>query len=76
MYILPSFVLYILHFPKVFLSSSLLHESSLLVTVLDSFHFDHQTLSREMEAAKAREGELRIRSVLCAFIFLLLYKTC
>uniref|UniRef100_A0AAX7VDC5 UTP20 small subunit processome component n=1 Tax=Astatotilapia calliptera TaxID=8154 RepID=A0AAX7VDC5_ASTCA len=30
---------------------------SLLVTVLEAFHFDHQTLSREMEAAKAREGE-------------------
>ncbi|KAL7370997.1 hypothetical protein ABVT39_016013 [Epinephelus coioides] len=30
---------------------------SLLVTVLESFHFDHQTLSREMEAAKAREAE-------------------
>ncbi|XP_067437955.1 small subunit processome component 20 homolog [Thunnus thynnus] len=29
---------------------------SLLVTVLDAFHFDHQTLSREMEAAKAREA--------------------
>ncbi|XP_051247965.1 small subunit processome component 20 homolog isoform X2 [Dicentrarchus labrax] len=29
---------------------------SLLVTVLESFHFDHQTLSREMEAAKAREA--------------------
>ncbi|KAJ4924558.1 hypothetical protein JOQ06_003513 [Pogonophryne albipinna] len=28
---------------------------SLLLTVLDAFHFDHQTLSREMEAAKARE---------------------
>ncbi|XP_068162452.1 small subunit processome component 20 homolog [Antennarius striatus] len=28
---------------------------SLLVTVLEAFHFDHQTLSREMEAAKARE---------------------
>uniref|UniRef100_A0A671YHV5 UTP20 small subunit processome component n=1 Tax=Sparus aurata TaxID=8175 RepID=A0A671YHV5_SPAAU len=30
---------------------------SLLVTVLEAFHFDHETLSREMEAAKAREGE-------------------
>ncbi|XP_075932289.1 small subunit processome component 20 homolog [Anarhichas minor] len=30
---------------------------SLLVTVLEAFHFDHQTLSREMEAAKAREAE-------------------
>ncbi|XP_056223520.1 small subunit processome component 20 homolog [Seriola aureovittata] len=29
---------------------------SLLVTVLDAFHFDHHTLSREMEAAKAREA--------------------
>uniref|UniRef100_A0A1A8IIM6 UTP20, small subunit (SSU) processome component, homolog n=3 Tax=Nothobranchius kuhntae TaxID=321403 RepID=A0A1A8IIM6_NOTKU len=29
---------------------------SLLITVLESFHFDHQTLSREMEAAKAREA--------------------
>uniref|UniRef100_A0A665TDQ2 UTP20 small subunit processome component n=1 Tax=Echeneis naucrates TaxID=173247 RepID=A0A665TDQ2_ECHNA len=28
---------------------------SLLITVLEAFHFDHQTLSREMEAAKARE---------------------
>lgn len=30
---------------------------SLLVTVLEAFHFDHQTLSREIEAAKTREGE-------------------
>lgn len=29
---------------------------SLLVTVLEAFHFDHKTLSREMEAAKAREA--------------------
>ncbi|XP_017285401.1 small subunit processome component 20 homolog isoform X2 [Kryptolebias marmoratus] len=29
---------------------------SLLVSVLDAFRFDHQTLSREMEAAKAREA--------------------
>uniref|UniRef100_A0A3P9K9E8 UTP20 small subunit processome component n=1 Tax=Oryzias latipes TaxID=8090 RepID=A0A3P9K9E8_ORYLA len=29
----------------------------LLVAVLQSFHFDHQTLSREMEAAKAREAD-------------------
>ncbi|XP_028307568.1 small subunit processome component 20 homolog [Gouania willdenowi] len=29
---------------------------SLLVNVLEAFHFDHQTLSREMEAAKAREA--------------------
>lgn len=29
---------------------------SLLVTVLEAFHFDHETLSKEMEAAKAREG--------------------
>uniref|UniRef100_A0A4W6DX27 UTP20 small subunit processome component n=1 Tax=Lates calcarifer TaxID=8187 RepID=A0A4W6DX27_LATCA len=29
---------------------------SLLVTALEAFHFDHQTLSREMEAAKAREA--------------------
>ncbi|KAM9327768.1 small subunit processome component 20 homolog [Pholidichthys leucotaenia] len=29
---------------------------SLLVTVLEAFRFDHQTLSREMEAAKAREA--------------------
>ncbi|XP_040003243.1 small subunit processome component 20 homolog isoform X2 [Xiphias gladius] len=28
---------------------------SLLVTVLEAFHFDHQTLSREMEAANTRE---------------------
>lgn len=28
---------------------------SLLVTVLEAFHFDHETLSKEMEAAKARE---------------------
>uniref|UniRef100_A0A3Q3Q499 Uncharacterized protein n=1 Tax=Monopterus albus TaxID=43700 RepID=A0A3Q3Q499_MONAL len=34
---------------------------SLLVTVLEAFHFDHQTLSREMEAAKAREaGSVKI----------------
>ncbi|CAN9508305.1 unnamed protein product [Ophioblennius macclurei] len=30
---------------------------SLLVTVLEAFHFDHETLSKEMEAAKAREAE-------------------
>ncbi|XP_028278623.1 small subunit processome component 20 homolog [Parambassis ranga] len=30
---------------------------SLLVTVLEAFHFDHKTLSREMEAAKAREAD-------------------
>ncbi|KAM4711892.1 small subunit processome component 20 homolog isoform 2-T2 [Anableps anableps] len=30
---------------------------SLLVTVLEAFHFDHQTLSREMEAARTREAE-------------------
>uniref|UniRef100_A0A3B3Y953 Uncharacterized protein n=1 Tax=Poecilia mexicana TaxID=48701 RepID=A0A3B3Y953_9TELE len=29
----------------------------LLVTVLEAFHFDHQTLSREMEAARAREAK-------------------
>ncbi|KAM4569832.1 small subunit processome component 20 homolog [Odontesthes bonariensis] len=29
---------------------------SLLITVLEAFHFDHQTLSREIEAAKAREA--------------------
>lgn len=29
---------------------------SLLVTVLEAFHFDHETLNKEMEAAKAREG--------------------
>ncbi|XP_034018840.1 small subunit processome component 20 homolog isoform X2 [Thalassophryne amazonica] len=29
---------------------------SLLVSVLEAFHFDHQTLSREMEAAKVREA--------------------
>ncbi|XP_026183080.1 small subunit processome component 20 homolog [Mastacembelus armatus] len=29
---------------------------SLLITVLEAFHFDHQTLSKEMEAAKAREA--------------------
>uniref|UniRef100_A0A673BJE7 UTP20 small subunit processome component n=1 Tax=Sphaeramia orbicularis TaxID=375764 RepID=A0A673BJE7_9TELE len=28
---------------------------SLLVTVLEAYHFDHQTLSKEMEAAEARE---------------------
>uniref|UniRef100_A0A3Q1ECN8 UTP20 small subunit processome component n=1 Tax=Acanthochromis polyacanthus TaxID=80966 RepID=A0A3Q1ECN8_9TELE len=30
---------------------------SLLVTVLEAFHFDHQTLSKEIEAAKAREDD-------------------
>uniref|UniRef100_A0A668AJM1 UTP20 small subunit processome component n=1 Tax=Myripristis murdjan TaxID=586833 RepID=A0A668AJM1_9TELE len=29
---------------------------TLLVTVLDAFHFDHQTLSREMEAAKTDDN--------------------
>lgn len=31
--------------------------SSLLLTVLDAFHFDHETLSKEIEAAKNRETE-------------------
>uniref|UniRef100_A0A8C9YSM5 UTP20 small subunit processome component n=1 Tax=Sander lucioperca TaxID=283035 RepID=A0A8C9YSM5_SANLU len=31
--------------------------ASLLVTVLEAFHFDHETLNREMEAAKAREAD-------------------
>ncbi|XP_030197933.1 small subunit processome component 20 homolog isoform X1 [Gadus morhua] len=30
---------------------------SLLVTVLEAFHFEHKTLTKEMEAAKAREAE-------------------
>ncbi|KAJ0012510.1 hypothetical protein NQD34_016844 [Periophthalmus magnuspinnatus] len=30
---------------------------SLLVTVLEAFHFDHETLSKEIEAAEAREDE-------------------
>jgi len=38
------------------LTFPLLPCSSLLITVLDAFHFDHQTLTREMDAAKAREG--------------------
>ncbi|XP_056878552.1 small subunit processome component 20 homolog [Takifugu flavidus] len=34
---------------------------SLLVTVLEAFHFDHETLIREMEAAKSREiGSSRV----------------
>uniref|UniRef100_A0A3P8T3I9 UTP20 small subunit processome component n=1 Tax=Amphiprion percula TaxID=161767 RepID=A0A3P8T3I9_AMPPE len=36
---------------------------SLLVTVLEAFHFDHQTLSKEMEAAKAREASVVIKSI-------------
>ncbi|XP_008314156.1 small subunit processome component 20 homolog [Cynoglossus semilaevis] len=34
---------------------------TLLVTVLEAFHFDHQTLSREIEAAKAREEAARVQ---------------
>lgn len=40
---------------------------SLLVTVLEAFHFDHQTLSREMEAAKARDGEGSASSLMTLF---------
>lgn len=31
-------------------------DPSLLITVLEAFHFDHETLNREMEAAKSRES--------------------
>lgn len=34
--------------------TSMLCCCSLLVTVLEAFHFDHQTLSKEVEAAKNR----------------------
>lgn len=34
---------------------------SLLVTVLEAFHFDHETLTSEMEAAKSREGESHLK---------------
>lgn len=30
---------------------------SLLVIVLDAFHFDHQTMSKEIEAAKSKEAD-------------------
>ena len=38
---------------------NILSSCSLLVTILEGFHFDHDTLNREMEAAKtrAKEGE-------------------
>uniref|UniRef100_A0A8C7G5K8 UTP20 small subunit processome component n=1 Tax=Oncorhynchus kisutch TaxID=8019 RepID=A0A8C7G5K8_ONCKI len=35
---------------------------SLLVTVLEAFHFDHDTLEREMEAAKTREEVAAVES--------------
>lgn len=72
--ILPTFCFNILNHDAVNSqkSSSAFLFSSLLVTVLESFHFDHQTLSREMEAAKAREGELLIISACISS----LYETC
>lgn len=33
------------------------HWHSLLLTVLDAFHFDHESLSKEIEAAKKKKTE-------------------
>lgn len=51
------YLYYLKHFIHVLQTSQVEQKLavSLLLTVLDAFHFDHQTLSREMEAAKARE---------------------
>ncbi|KAM4615221.1 small subunit processome component 20 homolog [Polymixia lowei] len=47
------------HFIHILQTSQAEHKLSvsLLITVLEAFHFDHQTLSREMEAAEARAKE-------------------
>ncbi|XP_069376458.1 small subunit processome component 20 homolog isoform X3 [Paralichthys olivaceus] len=52
------YLYYLKHFVHILQTSQIEQKLavSLLVTVLEAFHFDHQTLSREMEAAKAREA--------------------
>uniref|UniRef100_A0A3P8W978 UTP20 small subunit processome component n=1 Tax=Cynoglossus semilaevis TaxID=244447 RepID=A0A3P8W978_CYNSE len=51
------YLYYLKHFVHVLQTSQAEQKLGvLLVTVLEAFHFDHQTLSREIEAAKAREG--------------------
>uniref|UniRef100_A0A3Q2C7Z2 UTP20 small subunit processome component n=1 Tax=Cyprinodon variegatus TaxID=28743 RepID=A0A3Q2C7Z2_CYPVA len=50
------YLYYLKHFVHILQTSQAEQKLAvLLVTVLEAFHFDHQTLSREMEAAKARE---------------------
>uniref|UniRef100_A0A3P9PDG0 UTP20 small subunit processome component n=1 Tax=Poecilia reticulata TaxID=8081 RepID=A0A3P9PDG0_POERE len=50
------YLYYLKHFVHILQTSQAEQKLAvLLVTVLEAFHFDHQTLSREMEAARARE---------------------
>ncbi|XP_051974584.1 small subunit processome component 20 homolog [Xyrauchen texanus] len=54
------YLFYLKHFVHV-LQTGLAEQKlavSLLVTVLEAFHFDHETLSKEIEAAKARKTEV------------------
>ncbi|XP_048012718.1 small subunit processome component 20 homolog isoform X1 [Megalobrama amblycephala] len=53
------YLFYVKHFVHI-LQSGVAEQKlsvSLLLTVLDAFHFDHETLSKEIEAAKNRETE-------------------
>ncbi|XP_075867628.1 small subunit processome component 20 homolog [Nelusetta ayraudi] len=52
------YLYYLKHFVHILQTSQVEQKLAvnLLVTVLEAFHFDHQTLSREMEAAKARDA--------------------
>ncbi|XP_047194452.1 small subunit processome component 20 homolog isoform X2 [Hippoglossus stenolepis] len=52
------YLYYLKHFVHILQTSQVEQKLAvnLLVTVLEAFHFDHQTFSREMEAAKAREA--------------------
>ena len=40
-----------------FVIFGVLSSGSLLLTVLEAFHFDRETLSKEIEAAKTRKQE-------------------
>uniref|UniRef100_A0A3Q3F398 UTP20 small subunit processome component n=1 Tax=Kryptolebias marmoratus TaxID=37003 RepID=A0A3Q3F398_KRYMA len=52
------YLYYLKHFIHILQTAQLEQKLAvLLVSVLDAFRFDHQTLSREMEAAKAREDK-------------------
>ncbi|XP_051911593.1 small subunit processome component 20 homolog [Hippocampus zosterae] len=52
------YLYYLKHFVHVLQTSQVEQKLavSLLVKVLEAFHFDHETLAREMEAAKAKEA--------------------
>ncbi|XP_061662596.1 small subunit processome component 20 homolog [Syngnathoides biaculeatus] len=52
------YLFYVKHFVHILQTSQAEQKLAvnLLVKVLDAFHFDHETLTREMEAAKAREA--------------------